>query len=243
VEPIHSDAPSSGVSGYAHCEHPRGADLTIWKDNIQSAITDYWQDKVLWTDEGRKSFMSPNSQYVTDEEVSFSIVISSQRLISTEDGKTISTDGIQATVPVTQAAAVQLLIDGALEHKCTHIMDFIPAGLRRENPGMYHSLLNSHAEFMHLHHKIQLLNVTATDLDLEVDGKSLREHLLEKSPAVQALPHDSATDRAHITISKIHFPALCQWIDTELLCMTFPFVMSHLSAAKPSRPNKSSTAK
>jgi hypothetical protein len=28
--------------GYLQCEHPRGADMTIWENNIQTAINEFW---------------------------------------------------------------------------------------------------------------------------------------------------------------------------------------------------------
>jgi hypothetical protein len=78
-------------------------------------------------------------------------------------------------------------------------------------------------------------------LNITAHGKSLRTHLLEKSPAIQSIRHDAATDRVHITTSTMHFPALCQWIDTELLSVPFPFVFTRLSAAKSSRPKSSNS--
>jgi hypothetical protein len=229
--------------GYFHCEHPRGADMSVWQTNIHTAINDYWSDTDLWTDENRKKFIADNPKFATDAEVTFPLIVSSNRLISTEDNKKIATDVIQATTPIAYADAVKFLLDGALEKKLTKIADFMPAGLRREDPKMYHHLLNAHAKFMHLHRKIQLLDVTSENLDFEVDGHSLRDHLTAKSPAVQSLRHDPETNRVHITTDKAHFPALCQWIDTELLTMPFPFNVTRLSAVKIPRTTRTQSAK
>jgi hypothetical protein len=66
----------------------------------------------LWSADDRKAFVNANPKFATGDKVTFPILISSQRLISTEEGKKITTDGIQATVPVAQASSVQLLLDG-----------------------------------------------------------------------------------------------------------------------------------
>jgi hypothetical protein len=46
--------------GYFHCEHPRGADMTVWESKIKEAINDYWQDKEVWTAEAREKFLADN---------------------------------------------------------------------------------------------------------------------------------------------------------------------------------------
>ena len=101
-------------------------------------------------------------------------------------------------------------MDGAFLKHESMPANFVPAGLRREDPLLYYGLLRDQAKWLHQHRNVQVQNVPPNE------AQELKRHFeSQQHPGIHRIYTDFDRNRLHISTNATAFTEVQQWVKKE----------------------------
>jgi hypothetical protein len=213
--------------GFFVGKHPKFANQDAIKFEVVNKFAYGWNnDANYWTDKKKKEIQKVmNTSATRFDPTTIPLVITSMSISSTVNQKTSRTYAVTITAPRQLSRACRTVMDYLLLHAQT-LPQYVPLGLKTEDPNGFHNILKSHERWLDNHRNIQINNIPSAahylDHPSNSDGPTIAQ-MLNSIPDVLDVNYDPSHSRVNISVDKAHFPTLSNTLAQKFTQMTFEF--------------------
>lgn len=209
-------------------KHPKFANQDAIKLELLNKFADGWNnDTEYWTTKKKKETQKVmNTKAARFDPTNIPLVITSMTIASTANHKTLRSYTVTVTAPRQLSRACRSIMDYLLLHAKTPLSQYVPLGLKTEDPTGFHNILKAHERWLENHRNIQINNIPSAahylDYPSNSDGPTISQ-MLSSLPNILDTNYDPTHSRVNISVDKDHFLTVLNLLSQKLSQMTFDF--------------------
>lgn len=168
-----------------------------------------------------------NTKATRFDPVNIPLIITSTTITSTavSDRKATRSYAVTATAPRQLSRACRTVMDYLLLH-AQILPQYVPMGLKTEDPQGFHNIVKSHERWLDDHRNIQITNIPSEthylDHPSNSDGPTIAQ-MIQTLPNILDVNYDPTHSRVNVSVDKAHFSPVSNMLAQKLSQMTFEF--------------------